>query len=145
VPDLAGDPLAILIRREADASDLAATVAQEKAEAIHEQRPAIQALGVSALRALVLRIFDALAEGHYEDSMLADAFGLSKATFSRFAGSRWQAGDNARVPDLWLNVARTLSAHTAFGEAAQRAGVWARVEEVLRRSPSSRTRRHADG
>ena len=62
---------------------------------------------------------------------LAEAFGLSQATLSRFAGSRWRSGARTRLPDLWRNVAQTLARHTAFIEMAEKAGVWGKVQRVL--------------
>ena len=113
---------------------LAHVVAKEKADDINHQRPSIQAIGPAALERLVTRVFDALEEGTYEAKVLADAFGLSRATFSRFAGSRWKTSLSERPPDLWANVAQTLAGHTAFTEAAEEAGVWAQVQDVLNRS-----------
>jgi len=113
---------------------LAATVAQEKVENIEKQRPAIRALGGDSLQRLIRRIFQELSEERYEEQALARAFGLSKATLSRFAGSRWRLGRSGRVPDLWLNVAQTLAGHSRFVELARDAGVWDRVEALLTRS-----------
>ena len=110
---------------------LADVVAEEKAENIDQQRPSIRALGPDMLRQLIRRIFTELSEGCYEGQALAQAFGLSKATLSRFAGSRWQTSHSAKVPDLWLNVARTLAVRSAFVEMAQAAGVWERVEQLV--------------
>jgi len=111
------------------ARGLPETVADEKAEHIHLQRPAVQALGAPALRRLILRIFDGLFDGCYEEKHLAREFGISRATFSRFAGSRWLRGPSAKPPDLWRNVAHVLASHEALAEAAEQAGIW---EEVAR-------------
>jgi len=114
---------------------LAQVVAEEKAENLHLQRPAIRALGQPALRDLILRIFGDLGEGRYEEKRLARAFGLSRATLSRFAGSRWHPEPGSQPPDLWVNVAQTLASHQAFAEAAEEAGVWREVEAILEARP----------
>ena len=93
---------------EIGALGLAQAVANEKAENIRVQRQAIQALGRERLKQLVLRVFDQLLEGEYRDGEIAAAFNLSKATFSRFAGSRWQTS-SSKLPDLWMNVASRAS------------------------------------
>jgi hypothetical protein len=110
--------------------ELARVVSEEKAERIAEQRPAIQELGKEKLTCLIMGAFQALSEGRYAEAQLARAFGLSKATFSRFAGSRWTASH--RIPDLWANTAHTLARHDMFVEAAEEAGVWPTVRRVLR-------------
>jgi len=111
---------------------LAKVIADEKAENLGLQRPAIQALGRSRLRALIVRIFGDLGDGCYEEKRLAEEFGLSRAALSRFAGSRWRSRPRSRPPDLWVNVARTLAGHKPFAEAARAFGAWPRVETALR-------------
>ena len=127
------------MERQVTVRGLAMTVADEKAANLHRQRPAIRTLGGPSLRVLILQIFEALSEGDYEEKRLAQAFGLSRATFSRFAGSRWRARPAAPPPDLWANVAQTLSGCAVFTKAAEDAGVWPRVEEALGRSHRGRT------
>ena len=92
---------------------------------------AIRALGKSRLKQLILRIFDELNEEAYEEKRLADAFGLSRATFSRFAGSRWKSHSSGQIPDLWANTAQTLAGHGRFVEAAEEAGVWDEVQKIV--------------
>ena len=62
---------------------------------------------------------------------MADSFGLSAATFSRFAGSRWRKASQGQVPDLWMNTAEMLASHAVFTEAAEEAGVLGQVEQLL--------------
>jgi hypothetical protein len=107
-------------------------VAQEKAGNIACQRRAIRALGRDKLKQMVLHIFEKVAGDDYHDITVAKTFGLSKATFSRFAGSRWNAS-NTNIPDLWLNTAQVLAGHPDFKEAAMEAGVWKQVEITLNR------------
>lgn len=116
---------------------LAGVVAEEKAAMIHRQRPGIRKMGPQQLKAMILYIFEQLERGDYTDSDVARYFGVSKATYSRFAGQRWRersenrGNDDAEVPDLWRNVGQTVSLHAGFCEAAQEAGVWKRIETVL--------------
>lgn len=133
-----GDAASAWLEREATVHGLAKIVADEKAQNISRQRPAIRAIGRRPLKKMILRIFDDLSRDQYEEGKLARAFGLSKATFSRFAGSQWGSGDSGRIPDLWANTAQTLAAHRPFVEAAQEAGIWQRVQDTLARSPMSR-------
>lgn len=116
--------------------DLAGFVAEEKAEQIALQRPAISALGPRKLARLIRRIFEDLETGVFKDSQVARDFGLNKATFSRFAGSQWShASDDHRTagtPDLWHNTAQVIAAHPDFVDAAKYAGVWQQVAEVVR-------------
>jgi len=68
-----------------------------------------------------------------EAQALAKKFGLSSATFSRFASIRWSEGENLRfsnVPDLWSNTAGVLAANPDFVEAAGRAGVLAKIRQI---------------
>ena len=111
-------------------SGLAAVVAEEKAENIHAQRPAVQALGRECLKRLIHRIFDALSEDRYEEKAIAEDFKMNRSTFSRFAGSRWRNGSDFPPPDLWTNLAHVLSTHAAFVELAETTGVTDTVLEM---------------
>jgi hypothetical protein len=114
---------------EAFAVSLAQYVADEKSGDIANQRRSIKKLGQSKLKQLVLRVFAEIEAGDNHDQQIAKEFGLSKATFSRFAGSRWRDAD--RIPDLWMNTAQVLASKPEFKEAAIEAGVWRDVEETL--------------
>jgi hypothetical protein len=107
-------------------------VAQEKAGNIACQRRAIRALGQDKLKQMVLHIFEKVACDDYHDIAVAKIFGLSKATFSRFAGSRWKAS-KPHIPDLWLNTAQVLAVHPDFKKTAVEAGVWKQVEITMNR------------
>ena len=106
------------------------------------------------IRTSLLATFVALISSHLADTAHAGepAFkviahnsvavdSLSKATLSRFAGTKWSAqtdsGRASFVPDLWRNTARTLAGHPDFVVAAKEAGVWQQVQVVL--SDSSRS------
>ena len=142
--DTSNTPIASLIQKEINVQGLAEVVAGEKAENLHSQRPAIRSLGRAKLKKLILRIFENLSEGHHAENKLADEFGLSKATYSRFAGSHWKGGSAVKPPDLWKNVALTLARHEAFMEIAEEAGVWKDIERILQESQTTRVRRRTD-
>ncbi|MEN6428748.1 MAG: hypothetical protein ABFE13_25650 [Phycisphaerales bacterium] len=129
------DPVASMIREEIGVSGLAGTVAEEKADGIELQRPAVRGLGKDKLRRLIHEVFDGLVRGDYQADRIASSYGLSEATFSRFAGIRWKVDGvgpaAASVPDLWRNTAQTLARHPDFVTAAKHAGVWKQVTEVL--------------
>ena len=129
------DPVDDAFREEMSVGSLAQVVADEKADCIEYQRPAIQKLGVAELKQLIHRIFGELAAGRYRAVRIAADFELSQATFSRFAGTSWSEVPSGSavgaVPDLWRNTAHVLASHSSFVSAARRAGVWPRVQAVL--------------
>ena len=116
-------------------TDLPRTVAEEKVGSIASQRPAVQDLGARKLRRHILHIFDDLAKDSYEPGRIADEIGLSRATMSRFAGSRWSGRitDDMQgpVPDLWLNTAKMLATDERFMRIVRSAGLSERIEQVL--------------
>lgn len=122
---------------------LADGVAAEKAERFTLQRPAIAALGPARLVSLIQRIFEDLEAGDLKEGQLAREFGLTKAAFSRFAGSRWPhrctVNPGAGVPDLWRNTAQAVAACPELIDAAATAGVWEQIERVLRHTRPTRT------
>ena len=82
---------------------------------------------------MIHHIFENIISDEYQDNTVAKTFGLSKATFSRFAGSRWNSSES-NIPDLWLNMAQVLSVHPVFKETAREAGVWEQVEITLNKA-----------
>jgi len=72
---------------------------------------------------------------HYIEKDVACYFGLSLSTLSRFAGSHFRFTlDNdtvTQVPALWRNTAGVLSSHPDFVIAAEKAGVWKQVSQIL--------------
>jgi len=125
----------LTLEGEIAAVGLARVVAEEKSEQIDQQRPSIRALGCNKLKRLVMSIFGSLIDGDFHAEQLARSYGLSKATFSRFAGPQWNrdgdGGDGGkRIPDLWLNTATVLARHEGFIAAARTAGVWDRVQQI---------------
>lgn len=116
------------------AQTLGQTVAAEKVNKLEEQRPAVQVLGADRLKQLIVRAFEALDCGDASDSALAKEFGLSKATFSRFAGSQWHRGEltgEKGVPDLWRNTAHVMARHPYFKDVAREVGVWPQIQEII--------------
>jgi len=119
-------------RSEVWGLSLAEVVAQEKAQNIDDQRPAIRKMGPESLSAMVRQVFMDLDAEEYEQKRIANQFGLSPATLSRFAGSDWNQNPEAenRVPDLWRNTAQVISQIPIFREVAEEFGMLARIEEI---------------
>jgi len=120
----------MMIKKQISSCGLAETVADEKADNVNGQRPAIKELGQIRLKKLIHRVFDSLINpGNDYQAILAE-FGLTKATFSRFAGSRWHKKDGSNgdyIPDLWKNTAHILANHPDFIEIVKEAGLWKNV------------------
>ena len=128
------DPLSLMMEEQVTVDGLAEVVAEEKVENIRRQKRTIQLLGKEKLKTLIHAIFNALARGDYVENRIAASYGLSPATFSRFAGAHWNKDfDGASsVPALWSNVAHTLAGHSKFVMAAKTAGVMKRVHAILK-------------
>jgi len=124
------EDLSSLIEEQVTIDGMVKVVAEEKAENIICQRPAIRQLGTDKLKELIHMVFARLACEDYVEQTVAACFGMSKSTLSRFAGSRWGNCLDGAVPDLWRNTAQTLAGHFAFITAAQKAGVWKRVSQI---------------
>ncbi len=114
--------------------ELMLTLAEEKTRNIDQMRPAIRDLGKNSLYQLIITIFDALYREKFEDNRIAKEFGLSKATFSRFAGSKWFTkleGGAAHIPDLWMNTAKILATSPDFMELATAAGILPMLKKAM--------------
>ncbi|GMW03601.1 MAG: hypothetical protein AMXMBFR84_47350 [Candidatus Hydrogenedentota bacterium] len=118
--------------------DLARYFAEEKATCIDALKPSIRKCGADGVRSLVMARMQGLATDQKNDAALAREAGVSKAAYSRFAGSKW----NSAMPDLWRNVAREISRDPILREMAERAGVYRAAVEALRNesSPDSEVR-----
>ncbi len=118
---------------------LAEAVANEKVQNLDKQRPAIRKLGPQQLGGMIRRIFGDLIAGDYTDIAVARDFSLSKPTFSRFAGSRWDRSSaraaGIKIPDLWQNTAQVLAGNPVFVEAAKASGIWDTVDHIVNSSP----------
>jgi hypothetical protein len=118
--------------KESLQQSLATVVAQEKADNIKNQRLSIRKLGRKRLKSLIMRVFEDMDCDQYEDGKIARDFDLSKSTFSRFAGSRWEVATESPIPDLWRNVAGVLSTHPVFREIAMETGYLEKVKAALK-------------
>jgi hypothetical protein len=116
---------------------LGQVVADEKAKNIAQLRRSIRNLGKQKLKRMIKRIFKDVNSQEYEDGKVAKDFGLSKATFSRFAGSRWTESKSP-IPDLWLNTARVLSKHKIFKKVAMQTG-YLKMAETISKSNNHQT------
>jgi len=120
-----------IIQDEISVRGIAEAVATKKAENIKQQRSAIRLLGRDKLKQLIRTVFTRLAYADYVEKDIAQYFGLSAATFSRFAGAHWEKYRDDIIisvpPDLWRNTAEVLSGHPDFVIAAEKAGVWKQV------------------
>lgn len=118
--------------------DLARYFAEEKATCIDALKPSIRKCGADGVRSLVMARMQSLATDQKSDAALAREAGVSKAAYSRFAGSNW----NSAIPDLWRNVAQEISRDPILREMAERAGVYRAAVEALgnESSPDSEVR-----
>ncbi|HBG25745.1 MAG: hypothetical protein A2Y10_20290 [Planctomycetes bacterium GWF2_41_51] len=121
-----GNDFSSVMKDQISSFGLAETVADEKSDNIDQQRTAIRDLGKIKLKNLVLKIFEYLGSGGKDYMSILTEFSLSKATFSRFAGRRWQ-NNNGGIPDLWKNTAHILAIHPDFIETVKEAGLWKEV------------------
>jgi len=137
-PHASDSPLWSVIQREIETCGLVVAIANEKAKCAAKQRKAIRALGPSAIRDLVLAVFDAMAKGSFEEKRLAARFCVSRATLSRFCGSRWDAESGAPPPDLWLNLSHLVARQPVFVELAKSAGVWPHLRRTVQGFPNPR-------
>jgi len=120
-------------------------VAQKKVEEIHELRPGIAKLGEETVEHMISQIFSDLSEADYSVTRIAEQYGISKPTLSRFAGSKWfeKIEDSEKVddikkvviPDLWKNTAEILSGSPEFMEkvlASGFAGILKNVIDIIK-------------
>lgn len=108
-----------MLGRQLDSQGLAETVANEKAENLELQRPAVRTLGQENLRYMILRIFADIASDSYSAAMVADRFGISKPSLCRFAAIHWHGAESPQVPDLWKNTAQVLCSCSRFNTFVQ--------------------------
>lgn len=122
-----------LIEHELTHRGLAEFVAREKCIRIGRQRTTIRRLGKKRLTRLILGAFENHVSAPSRDNEIAAAFGLSFATYSRFAGRDWGLDSKQPIPDLWLNAARVVASFGPFRDLAQSAGILDKIEEVVLR------------
>ena len=68
---------------------------------------------------------------------IANEFGISKATYSRFAGRDWKNNNNGEVPDLWKNIAQIVTSNHILLETAISVGVKPVIDNILKSSQKS--------
>jgi len=114
---------------------LGKAVAQKKIKEIHELRPGIAKLGEKAVKRLILEIFSDLSEADYSVTRIADQYGISKPTLSRFAGSKWfekiEDGEDIEIPKLWRNTAKILAGNPTFMETVLKSGFAGILKNVI--------------
>jgi hypothetical protein len=122
--------------------DLSNSVTRRKVRNLNKQRPAIRKLGKKKLENLIKEIFEQLDEDEFTPGRMAKKYGISKSTFSRFAGSKWNEIDQnievASIPDLWQNTAKVLAGNPILMETVIAAGfteVLKNIFSILEPSP----------
>ena len=114
---------------------LANDVAKKKVRNIHHLRPSIKKIGAKNIKTMILRIFSDLSQGDFKAVRIAELYGISKATLSRFAGNNWfeKKGDKKflRIPDLWQNTAGILAGNPEYMEIVLTSGIGGKLEEIL--------------
>ena len=117
--------------------NLGKAVAARKAQNIEQLRPGIKIIGTYSVEQMVLQIFTDLSNDQYELSEIAAKYGISKATMSRFAGSKWferiEGEKSVEIPDLWRNTANILAENAAFMEMVLNTGYAGELKKVLDR------------
>jgi len=99
--------------------DFISMIASEKASSIKILRPAISKMGKSQVNGLVKKILESLQFDDLKDSQIQKEFGLSKSTYSRFAGRDWKENNNGEIPDLWKNIASIIIKDPVLLELAE--------------------------
>ena len=101
-------------------------IAHEKA-ADKKLPRAIRSLGYDRIVELVITILDNIVSELYSDLEIARHFGLSTATFSRFAGrqrwKKWRKDHGNPPPGLAVNSAQVLKKHRDFIATAREMGL----------------------
>jgi hypothetical protein len=124
------DPIEIM-EKEDMGNRFYESIENEKANNIQHLRPSIRKLGKEKVKELVHNILHNFTNDDYTDTTVANEFGLSKATFSRFAGKDWRKGEVTETPDLWRNIAHIVNSDPKFQEATIDFGVRDVIDIVL--------------
>ncbi|MBI1931198.1 MAG: hypothetical protein HYS24_01510 [Ignavibacteriales bacterium] len=109
-------------------------IADEKSKTADQQRPAIRNLGKEKIKDLVVRILEDILYEKKRDIKIAQEFGITKATYSRFAGSDWKKNEGGEVPDLWKNIAKIIMQNPILTELTASLGIKAVVNRILEKS-----------
>jgi len=124
------DPIEIM-EKEDMGNRFYESIENEKANNIQHLRPSIRKLGKQKVKELVHNILNNFINDDYNDITIANEFGLSKATYSRFAGKDWRKEKVIEVPDLWRNIAHVVTSDPIFLEVAIELGVRDVIDIVL--------------
>jgi len=131
--DIAPDEI---FEQEDNNVDLYKIIADEKANSIEEQRPAIRKLGKEKLKQMILNILNNITEPGYKDIEIAQEYNLSKASFSRFAGHDWYQNIKDRdpifIPDLWKNMTSFIHREPNFLNAAIELGIQDVIDLIIK-------------
>jgi hypothetical protein len=107
-------------------------IANEKSVNINKLRPSISLLGPTKLKNFIKEILDNIMYDEDKDILIAKEYGLSKATYSRFAGKNWKNNINREVPDLWKNIAHILASDPILIELATSLGINTDIDSILK-------------
>jgi hypothetical protein len=96
---------------------------------------------------MIVEIFQRLIDGDDNDLWIGQKYGLSKATFSRFAGNKWSKdlSGGPRIPDLWRNTARVVNSVPPFREVATELGILPLVQKIVKSIAEHEGRKRVDG
>lgn len=117
--------------------DLSTLVAVEKSANLNKLRPSIRSLGEEKVKQFVKKILEAILYNENNDISIANEFGISKATYSRFAGRDWNSNINGEVPDLWKNLAKIVVSNPILLENAIKLGIKPVIDNILKSSHKS--------
>ncbi len=112
--------------------DFVTLVANEKSENINKLKPSIRLLGLNKLKKFIKEILDNIMYNENKDISIAKEYGLSKATYSRFAGKNWKNNNNGEVPDLWKNIAHIITSDPTFTEMAISFRIKTVIDSILK-------------
>lgn len=111
--------------------DFISLISTEKSESIDKLRPAVRALGKIKVKELVGKILIAIMNDENNDNSIAKEYKLSKATYSRFAGRKWEEGPIINIPDLWANIASIVVRDPVVMELAISLGLKSVIQAIM--------------
>ena len=80
-------------------------------------------------------ILDNYLNARKTDEDIAEEFGISKSTFSRFAGKDWRKNTGLNnvivIPDLWKNMASVIMQNPVFAETAISLGIKDFINKIV--------------
>ena len=112
--------------------DFPSLIAIEKSKNIDKLRPSIKALGEIKVKEFVKKVLESILYNENNDVSIAKEFGISKATYSRFAGRDWKSNNNGEVPDLWGNIAKIVTSNPILIEKSISMGIKPVIDTILK-------------